>query len=97
VKNLDANELKNYTGTGSGWDETLPPSSSWDGAGDDTAVAGETTGGTDAAGGAATGVGSLAPAVSSIPAWATIVSALGGAGLLGSLGALASRLLRRRR
>lgn len=68
-----------------------------DGAGDDTAVAGETTGGTDAAGGAATGVGSLAPAVSSIPAWATIISALGGAGLLGSLGALASRLLRRRR
>jgi hypothetical protein len=29
---------------------------------------------------------------SSIPAWATIISALGGAGLLGSLGALAARI-----
>ncbi len=64
----------------------------------DTGVAGEVTGpGTDAAGGAATGVGSLAPAVSSIPAWAAIASALGGAGLLGSLGAFLARFVRRRR
>ncbi len=34
------------------------------------------------AGGAATGVGSLAPAASSFPACATFISALGGAGLL---------------
>jgi len=67
-----------------------------------TAVAGETTGAageatTGAAGGAGTGVGSLAPVASSIPAWAAIASALGGAGLLGSLGTLAARILRRRR
>jgi len=43
------------------------------------------------------GVGALAPAVSSISAWAAIASALGGAGLLGGLGTLASRILRRRR
>ena len=47
--------------------------------------------------GPATGVGSLAPAIASIPAWAAIASGLGGAGLLGGLGALASRVLRRRR
>lgn len=67
-----------------------------------TAVAGETTGAageatTGAAGGAGTGVGSLAPVASSIPAWAAIASALGGAGLLGTLGTLAARILRRRR
>ena len=44
-----------------------------------------------------TGVGSLAPAVSSIPAWAAIASGLGGAGLLGSIAGMASRILRRRR
>ena len=44
-----------------------------------------------------TGVGSLAPAISSIPTWAAIASGLGLTGLLGSLGALASRILRRRR
>ena len=49
------------------------------------------------AGGPATGIGSLAPAVSSIPAWAAIASGLGGAGLLGSLAAFVSRALRRRR
>ena len=38
------------------------------------------------------GVGSLAPAISSIPAWAAIASGLGGAGLLGSLTAFASRI-----
>jgi hypothetical protein len=43
------------------------------------------------------GVGALAPAVSSIPTWGALASALGGAGLLGSLGAFASRILRRRR
>ena len=66
------------------------------GAADGGAAAGAATGGTTgtggAAGGAATGVGSLAPIASSIPAWATIISALGGAGLLGSLGALAARI-----
>ena len=49
----------------------------------------------DAAGGAATGVGALAPAAASIPAWAAIASGLGGAGLLGSLGALAALALPR--
>jgi hypothetical protein len=39
----------------------------------------------------------LAPAVSSIPAWATVASGLGGAGLLGSIGAFAARFLRIRR
>ena len=62
------------------------------------AVEAATAGGNgDAAGGAATGVGSLAPVAASIPAWAAIASGLGGAGLLGSLGALAARALRRRR
>jgi hypothetical protein len=61
---------------------------------DETGVAGETTG---PAGGAGTGVGSLAPVAGSIPAWAAIASALGGAGLLGTLGTLAARVLRRRR
>ncbi len=50
------------------------------------------TGGNGVGGDPGTGVGSLAPVASSIPAWATIVSALGGAGLLGSLGALAARI-----
>jgi len=50
-------------------------------------------------GGPSTGVGSLAPAVSSVPTWAAIASGLGGAGLLGSLGAFLSRTfnIRRRR
>jgi hypothetical protein len=51
------------------------------------------TGGTGGVGGdVSTGIGSLAPVASSIPAWATALSALGGAGLLGSLGALAARI-----
>lgn len=78
-------------GTGGGTDGT--------GGGDGT------TGGTGGTGGAAgggaggpdTGVGSLAPAVSSIPTWAAIASGLGGAGLLGSLGTFLSRFLHRRR
>jgi len=60
----------------------------------DTGNTGNTDSGT---GGPDTGVGALAPTVSSIPAWAAIASGLGGAGLLGSLGAFASRILRRRR
>jgi hypothetical protein len=59
-----------------------------------------TTTSDDAGGGVGSpGVGSLAPVVSSIPAWAAIASGLGGAGLLGSLGALAARVfgIRRRR
>lgn len=59
-----------------------------------TAVAGE-TGGPD--GGVETGVGSLAPVASSIPIWAAIASSLGGAGLLGTLGAFLARIVRRRR
>lgn len=64
---------------------------------DDTTAADTTTGttGTGAAGGAGgpdTGVGSLAPAISSIPTWAAIASGLGGAGLLGGLGAFFSRI-----
>jgi len=43
-----------------------------------------------------TGVGALAPVAGSIPAWAAIASGLGGAGLLGSLGAMAARIMRRR-
>lgn len=57
-------------------------------------VLGETSG---AAGGAATGVGSLAPAIASIPTWAAIASGLGLTGLLGSLGTFVARILRRRR
>ena len=55
----------------------------------------DTAGGGDGVGEG--GVGALAPAVSSIPGWAAIASALGGAGLLGSLGAFASRIFRRHR
>ena len=44
-----------------------------------------------------TGIGSLAPVVASIPIWAAIASGLGGAGLLGSLGALAARFVGIRR
>ena len=51
----------------------------------------------EAVAGPDTGVGSLAPIASSIPAWAAIASGLGGAGLLGSLGAMAARIMRRRR
>ncbi len=59
---------------------------------DNNADGGTTTGTDDIGGGLGTGVGSLAPVASSIPAWATIISGLGGAGLLGSLGALAARI-----
>jgi hypothetical protein len=48
-------------------------------------------------GGPSDGIGSLAPVASSIPAWAVALSSLGGAGLLGGLGAFASRVFRRRR
>ncbi len=47
--------------------------------------------------GPATGVGSLAPAISSIPAWAAIASGLGGAGLLGLAGSALAAIFRRRR
>ncbi|MDP2675773.1 MAG: thrombospondin type 3 repeat-containing protein [Dehalococcoidia bacterium] len=55
------------------------------------------TGGVGGGGVGGSGVGALAPAVSSIPGWGALASALGGAGLLGSLGAFASRIFRRRR
>ena len=62
------------------------------------AVAGAGTGPTGGgAGGPDTGVGSLAPFAASIPAWAAIASGLGAAGLLGSLGAFARRIIGRRR
>ena len=51
----------------------------------------------DSSSGPSTGVGSLAPVAASIPAWAAAASAFGSAGLLGSLGAFASRRIRRRR
>jgi hypothetical protein len=43
------------------------------------------------------GVGALAPAVGSIPAWAAIASGLGGAGILGSLAAFGRRFFGIRR
>ena len=49
------------------------------------------------AGGPASGVGSLAPVDKNIPAWAAIAAALGMAGVLGSAGTFASRLIKRRR
>jgi len=48
-------------------------------------------------GGPSTGVGSLAPAVSSIPTWAAIASGLGVTGLMGSIAAFFTRFTRRRR
>ncbi len=57
---------------------------------DDTAVLG-------GAGGPDTGVGSLAPAIASIPTWAAIASGLGLTGLVGSLGTFVAHILRRRR
>jgi len=60
----------------------------------DTGVAGETGGG---AGGPDTGVGSLAPAIASIPGWAAIASGLGGAGILGAIGSFVLRVFRHRR
>ncbi len=74
-----------------------------DGGGDgDTGVAGDTTGpagGTSGggAGGPDTGVGSLAPAIASIPGWAAIASGLGGAGILGAIGSFVLRVFRHRR
>ena len=66
-----------------------------------TPVAGQTptptgTGDGDSGVGAP-GVGALAPAAGSIPAWATALSGLGGAGLLGSVGAFVARIVRRKR
>ncbi len=67
------------------------------------AAAGGTAGtraGGSAAGGAGapvTGVGSLSPVGSSVPAWAAIAAGFGAAGVIGSLGTMASRLIKRRR
>jgi hypothetical protein len=49
------------------------------------------------AGGPASGIGSLSPVASTVPAWAAIAAGLGTAGLIGSLGTMASRLVKRRR
>ncbi|HEU4759873.1 MAG TPA: thrombospondin type 3 repeat-containing protein, partial [Dehalococcoidia bacterium] len=59
--------------------------------------AARTTTTADTGGVPTTGIGSLAPAASSIPLWGALASAFGGAGLLGSLGAFARRVLRRKR
>ncbi|MFQ6019485.1 MAG: hypothetical protein ACE5KW_01890 [Dehalococcoidia bacterium] len=71
--------------------------------GGDTTTGGNTTGGGDTAseigatGGPSTGVGSLAPAVASIPAWAVVATGLGGAGLTAIAGTAIARTLRRKR
>ena len=64
-----------------------------------TAGRGSAAGGTAAGGvgGPASGVGSLSPVGGSVPAWAAIAAALGAAGVIGSLGTMASRLIKRRR
>jgi hypothetical protein len=48
-------------------------------------------------GGPVTGIGSLSPVAGTVPAWAAIAGALGTAGIIGSLGTLASRFVKRRR
>jgi Thrombospondin type 3 repeat len=53
--------------------------------------------GAGGAGGPASGIGSLSPVAGTVPAWAAIAAGLGAAGLIGSLGTLASRLVKRRR
>jgi hypothetical protein len=58
---------------------------------------GTTTTGGSGVGGPASGVGSLSPVAGSIPAWAALLTAIGGLGLLASLGTLASRAISRRR
>ncbi|TMG00605.1 MAG: hypothetical protein E6I03_11165 [Chloroflexi bacterium] len=68
-------------------------------AGVEGGAAGTRAGGS-AAGGAAgpvTGVGSLSPVGGSVPAWAAVAAGLGAAGVIGSLGTMASRLIKRRR
>jgi hypothetical protein len=68
-----------------------------------TGASGSGAGGTGAGagaggvGGPSSGVGSLSPVAGTIPAWAAVVAALGVAGLIGSIGTLASRLVNRRR
>lgn len=48
-------------------------------------------------GGPASGIGSLSPVASSVPAWAAALSALGGAGVLSGVGYWVSQVIRRRR
>ena len=61
---------------------------------------GGTTGGGSGSGGlggaGTTGVGSLAPTATGLPLWGLALAAIGGAGLLGGLGLMTSRALRRR-
>jgi len=77
----------------------LPPpgggGASQTGTGTGTGTGGGTTAG--GVGGPSSGIGSLSPVGGSVPAWAAIAAGLGAAGLIGSLGTLASRLVRRRR
>jgi hypothetical protein len=64
-----------------------------------TGGTGSTGAGSGAAGGVggpSSGIGSLSPVAGTVPAWAAIAAGLGAAGLIGSLGTLASRLVRRR-
>lgn len=62
-----------------------------------TARTGAGTGAGGGPGGPVTGIGSLSPVAGTVPAWAAIAGGLGVAGLIGSFGTLASRLVRRRR
>ncbi len=64
-------------------------------AGSSGSAGGGTAGG--GVGGPSSGIGSLSPVGSSVPAWAAIAAGLGAAGVIGSLGTLASRLVKRRR
>jgi len=84
-------------------DPILPPGT---GGGDSSTDTGTTTArtgtgtGTGAGGGVGgpvTGIGSLSPVASTVPAWAAIAGALGTAGMIGALGTLASRFVQRRR
>jgi hypothetical protein len=72
-----------------------------DDGGDDAGTNGDTGGngggGGGGVGGPSTGVGALAPAASSVPAWAAIASGLGVTGILSSVGGYFLRIFRRRR
>jgi len=70
-----------------GGDDTTPtPTPTADG------TPGAATNNTGGPGGPSTGVGALAPVAVSIPTWAAIASGFGGAGILGGLSAIASRV-----
>ncbi len=76
-----------------------PPGSGGGGGGAGTGTGAGGTGGTTAGGvgGPSSGIGSLSPTAGTIPAWAAIAAGLAAAGAIGSLGVMASRLIKRRR